>query len=221
MIPAVKDLPGRFEVLCDKLAKHCCRAYATNDVQEEDEPKEDQRLCISVEEFLTLLRRTFPGDRPADIRAILKRSVVFVFGLSALYLRLPSQQDDAPIHRIQIQNLRKDVLADSDKVFYGKFKGGSIEKPPGFEEATEKEQSVIRQSMEVYGSFGKAEEYVSHANGEIEDLLLHSDPKPSTHGHYLHRISLIQMRGSLFIGRKIISRLLFFNLRGCWRHVCR
>lgn len=74
-----------------------------------------------MEEFLTLLRRTFPGDRPADIHAILKRTVVFVFGVSALYNCLPSQQDDAPIHRIQIQDLHKDVLADGDKVFYGKF----------------------------------------------------------------------------------------------------
>lgn len=45
-----------------KLAKNCCRAYAVNDIQEEDEPKDDARMSITMEEFLTLLRRTFPGD---------------------------------------------------------------------------------------------------------------------------------------------------------------
>ena len=45
-----------------KLAKNCCRAYAANDIQEEDEPKDDARMSITMEEFLTLLRRTFPGD---------------------------------------------------------------------------------------------------------------------------------------------------------------
>ena len=63
-----------------KLAKNCCRANAANDIQEEDEPKDDSsRMSITMEEFLTLLRCTFPGDKPADIHAVLKRTVVFVF----------------------------------------------------------------------------------------------------------------------------------------------
>lgn len=69
----------------------CSRAYAANDIQAKDEPKDDARMSITMEEFLTLLRRTFPGDKAADIRAVLKRTVVFIFGRSALYLRLPSQ----------------------------------------------------------------------------------------------------------------------------------
>jgi hypothetical protein len=39
-----------------------------------------------MEEFLTLLRRTFPGDKPADVRAVLKITVVFIFGTFTLYL---------------------------------------------------------------------------------------------------------------------------------------
>lgn len=42
-----------------KLAKNCCRAYAANDIEEEDEPKDDTRMSITMEEFLRLLRRTF------------------------------------------------------------------------------------------------------------------------------------------------------------------
>ena len=95
-----------------KLAKNCCRAYAANDIQEEDEPKDEARLLrlsITMEEFLRLLRRTFPGDKPADIRAVLKRTVVLIFDQSALYLRLPSQKDDAPIHCIRVEDIHKDL----------------------------------------------------------------------------------------------------------------
>ena len=46
-----------------KLAKNCCRAYAANDIQEQDDPKDDERHCITMNEFLTLLRRTFPGNK--------------------------------------------------------------------------------------------------------------------------------------------------------------
>ena len=45
-------------------------------------------IDITMEEFMKLLHRTFFGDKPADIMAVLKRTVVFVFGLSALYVRL-------------------------------------------------------------------------------------------------------------------------------------
>ena len=74
----------------------------------------------SMEEFLKLLRRSFSGDKPADIRAVLKRTVVLIFGQSALYLRLPSQKDDAPIHCIRVEDTHKDLLAEHDKVWYGK-----------------------------------------------------------------------------------------------------
>ena len=63
--------------------------------------------------------------------------------------------------------LAQGCLADGYKVLYSKFKGGSKEKPPGLGEAIQKEQSMIHNSMDVYGSFGKVQEYVSHANGEI------------------------------------------------------
>ena len=87
----------------------------------EDGPKEGTRLCITMEEPLTLLRSTFPGDKPADIRVVLKRTVAFVFGKSALYLRLPSQENDAPIHRVQTEDIHKDLLAEHDKASYGKI----------------------------------------------------------------------------------------------------
>ena len=166
---------GRYNDI--KLAKICCRAYATNDVQEEDEHQDDQRRCITMEEFLTLLRRTFPSDKPADIRAVLKRTVVFVFGAHALYIRLPGQHDDAPIHRIQIQDLQKDVLADHHKVYYGKYKSGAMDKPADFDDGVSKEQD-IEENMSRFSHFSKIQDYVCQVNDEIEDMLLHETPIP-------------------------------------------
>lgn len=80
-----------------KLAKNCCPAFAANDIHEEDASKDDARISIITEEFLTLLRRAFPGDKPADIRAVLKRAVVFVFVKSALYLPFPLIMTNFPM----------------------------------------------------------------------------------------------------------------------------
>eukprot|EP00438_Fugacium_kawagutii_P021628 Skav212212 [mRNA] locus=scaffold754:1020696:1022177:- [translate_table: standard] len=161
-----------------KLAKNCCRAYAANDIQEEDEPKDDARMSITMEEFLRLLSRTFPGDKPADNRAVLKRTVVWVFGKSGLYLRLPSQQGDAPIHRINIEAIHRDLLADHDKLFYGKYKSGIMEKPSGYEDSVAKEQEMISQSMADYCSYASAQDYVTEVNGKLYDLLLQKQSIP-------------------------------------------
>ena len=128
-------------------------------MQEEDEHKDDQRRCITMEELLTLLGRTFPSGKPADIRAVLKRTVVFVFGAHALYICLPGQHDDAPIHRIQIQDLQKDVLADHHKVYYGKYKSGAMDKPADFDDGVSKEQD-IEENMSRFSHFRKIQDYV-------------------------------------------------------------
>lgn len=94
-----------------KLARNGCRAFASNDLQEEDAPKEDSRLAITMEEFLTLLRRAFPGDKPAAQKNCRLR----LWQVSAVP-SLPSQQDDAPSHRINIGASHQDLLADHRKL---------------------------------------------------------------------------------------------------------
>ena len=129
-----------------------------------------------MQEFLKLLCRTFPGERPADIRAVLKPTVFFVFSKSALYLRLPSQQDDAPIHRIKMDSIHQDLLADDDKLFYGKYKSGITEKPSGYEDAIAREQDMICSSMTTYLESSTVQDYVKHVNDELYGLLLHKQP---------------------------------------------
>lgn len=169
-----------------KLAKNCCRAYATNDIQEEDEPKNDDRISITTPEFLKLVRRTFPGDRPADVFAVLKRSVVWIFGLHALYLRLPSEQEDAPTHRIQVNDLHRDLLAEDHKVYYGKYKSGWMESPPDFEALVAEEQDLVETAMEEYKQHTKPQDYLKKANSDLEEVLLRNRALPELWVWSLH-----------------------------------
>ncbi|CAE7409111.1 unnamed protein product, partial [Symbiodinium necroappetens] len=52
----------------------------------------------------------FDGDREKDILAVMKRAIFFVFTESALYIRLPSEQKDAIIHRVVVDNVHKDLI---------------------------------------------------------------------------------------------------------------
>ena len=93
---------------------------------------------------------------------MLKRTVVLIFGQSALYLRLPSQKDDAPIHCIRVvEDTRKDLLAEHDKVWYGKYKGGESQKAPGYEDGVAKEQSMLSDSMNKYLDCASPHNYMS------------------------------------------------------------
>ena len=96
-----------------KLIRNCMRAYASNDLDQSDEPEDDSRTSITGEEFLKLTRRIFAGDKHADALACLKRAVVL--GHQAVYMRLPSQDPSAKIHRIKVDDLHQDLLAEKDK----------------------------------------------------------------------------------------------------------
>ena len=63
-----------------KLIRNCMRAYASNDLDQSDEPEDDSRTSITGEEFLKLTRRIFAGDKHADVLACLKRAVVIILG---------------------------------------------------------------------------------------------------------------------------------------------
>ena len=60
-----------------KPCRNTVRAYASNDLDQDDEPEDDSRTSITGEEFLRLTRRLFAGDKHADVLACLKRTVDF------------------------------------------------------------------------------------------------------------------------------------------------
>ena len=84
----------------------------------------------------------------ADVLACLKRSVVLLIGQHALYLRLPDQDPAAKVHRIKVDELHKDLLAEKDKPLYSKYKLGIVEYGPRWEEETQREVRVISRGME-------------------------------------------------------------------------
>ena len=87
------------------------------------------------------------GEKDADVMAVLKRAIVFVYGKHALYLRLPTEASDRMIHRIVEDDVHLDVLASHDKRFFGDYKIGSIKKGDDFDEAVQREQEMIQKSF--------------------------------------------------------------------------
>ena len=150
-----------------KLTRNCMRAYASNDLDREDEPLDDSRIFITGEEFMKMTRRLFTGDKQADVLACLKRSVVLLVGQHAVYLRLPNQDPEAPVHRIQVDELHKDLLSEKDKPLYSKYKLGIVEYGPQWEQETQQEVRTISLGMEKFAA-GRPEVYIKDANEKIE-----------------------------------------------------
>ena len=150
-----------------KLTRNCMRAYASNDLDREDEQLDDSRIFITGEEFMKMTRRLFAGDKQADVLACLKRSVVLLVGQHAVYLRLPNQDPEAPVHRIQVDELHKDLLSEKDKPLYSKYKLGIVEYGPQWEQETQQEVRTISLGMEKFAA-GRPEVYIKDANEKIE-----------------------------------------------------
>ena len=117
------------------------RGYAGNDmVTEDEEPEDNGTHTITGQQFYQMLRKTFPGESPTHVFAVLKRSVTFLWGRKAFYLRLPGSSEDQVVHRITDQGVHLDVLAPHDKPFYGKYKDDIVEYPPNFDQDVAREQ---------------------------------------------------------------------------------
>ena len=145
-----------------KLSRGQVRAYAGNHLTFEDEPESDDRTTITSEEILKMLGKTLPGEKEADVMAVLKRSIVFVFGKNALYLRLPSQRSDGIVHRILAEDVHLDVLAPHDKYLLSEYKTGNIKiKGSDFEDSVACEQNMIHNSFMSMSEMGP-KEYIEH-----------------------------------------------------------
>ena len=154
------------------------RAYAGNHLKAEDEPEPDTRKSITPEEMLKLLRHTFVSEKDADVMAVLKRAIVFVYGKRALYLRLPTEASDGMIHRVVEDDVHLDVLASHDKHFFGDYKIGSIKKGDDFDEAVQREQEMIQKSFGRMEEMGQ-KQYVEHCNETLKQHLQPPAPVPA------------------------------------------
>ena len=162
------------------------RALSSNNLKEEDEPLSERwQTSITWDEFYKLVQKFFCSYPDLDVLAILKRTVVLVFGKRALYLRLPSGEKDAPIHLIRI-DLHGDLFSDRDKPYYAKYKQGIHELPPTFADDVEVEQEMLHRGMESLQAAGLPEVYISDVNSTIASKLspssrpVHLPSSPST-----------------------------------------
>ena len=150
-----------------KLAANSTRGCASNDLNAEDEPPADDRSVITSDEFFKLVSKFFCGERPASVLAVLKRSITMIFGQHGFYLRLPSKDRDAVVHRLTDFDVHLDVLSEDHKTFYGAFKSGDrSQKPPDFEADVEREQNMILAGVAKFASRG-ADAYIKKSNGEL------------------------------------------------------
>ena len=155
-----------------KLVRNGLRALASNAMTEEDEPQVDKhRVTIEPKDFFKLIDKFFADYKDLDKLAILKRCAFFVFGQRALYLRLPSQDREAIVHCIQVEDTHLDLFTQRDKDFYAKYKLGIQECPPTFEDDVKLEKSMIQNGMEELRLAGRPEAYLSDINDKINAKL--------------------------------------------------
>ena len=154
-----------------RLVRNGMRAYASNDIGEGDEPEDTYRSDIEPDEFFKLLRKTFPESKQADVLAVLKRTIVMVFGRNGLYLRFPSPNYGALVHRIVADDVHKDLLATKDKPVYAAYKLGDMVKGSYYESEVEKEQKIIDEGMMKLQQAGRAQDYVERCNKNLKEAL--------------------------------------------------
>ena len=154
-----------------RLVRNGMRAYASNDIGEGDEPEDTYRSDIEPDEFFKLLRKTFPESKQADVLAVLKRTIVMVFGQNGLYLRFPSPNYGALVHRIVADDVHKDLPATKDKPVYAAYKLGDMVKGSYYESEVEKEQKIIDEGMMKLQQAGRAQDYVERCNKDLKEAL--------------------------------------------------
>ena len=88
-----------------------------------------------------------------------KRTIFFVFTESALYIRLPSEQRDAIIHRVVVDDVHKDLLSPKDKPQFNDYKCGITTYGPDYEKQIQQEQDMIDSSMQAVASFTRVKNF--------------------------------------------------------------
>ena len=94
----------------------------------------NSRRCTTSDEFSDLASKFLQGYQKTEVEvlATLKRSVVMIFEKHGLYLRLPDQDPEAIIHRINTEDIHLDTFLPRDWPYYAKYKIGMEELPPMF-----------------------------------------------------------------------------------------
>ncbi|CAE7706170.1 unnamed protein product [Symbiodinium necroappetens] len=141
-----RSCSGRYSDV--RLTRNGVRVYASNDFEPNDEPKAEGGATM-----------------------VLKRSIVFVFGKHALYLRMPSENPEVPIHRITVEDVHLDLLSEKDKPYYNKYKQGKIERSPDYDGEVARELELMDNAVAERNGFAKVGTFIKHWSEKIQDEL--------------------------------------------------
>lgn len=153
-----------------KFVRNAMCGSAQNEFDEKDEPPEDERTTVDVEEGLKLMKKPFEGALKTHVMAVLKRNVTIVIGKRAVYIRFPSSKDSQVTHRIAVDKFHEDWLLGTNKEFYGLYKKGIHRTYAGFEENVAKEQEMVYLAMSARGS-KMPEDWIAHCDETLQKFL--------------------------------------------------
>ena len=103
------------------------------------------------------------------------------FGKRALYVRLPSEQEDAVCHRIKIDGVHKDVFAFHDKFVFSAARDGIKQVSADYEDRFQQEQDVFEKRFEVCRKEALTSIYIRKCDVSLQELferaaILHPPP---------------------------------------------
>eukprot|EP00973_Karenia_brevis_P014934 2038418-Karenia_brevis.AAC.1 len=95
-----------------KWAKNQFRVLLSNAWNRGSEPEPSEEQYVQHEAFMNMLAKTLGHVSDDDKMAVLKRFVVVIVGVNAIYVRAPSELADTPICRFSTDNVMQDFLQD-------------------------------------------------------------------------------------------------------------
>ncbi|CAE7315917.1 unnamed protein product, partial [Symbiodinium sp. KB8] len=97
---SASDLTSFITVDGERLTRIGMSVYASNDDEPDDEPEAERRTTISMANSKKMMTKIFNDEGEGDILAVPKRSIVFVFGKLALYLRMSAVREPGDEHHL-------------------------------------------------------------------------------------------------------------------------
>lgn len=154
-----------------KVMKNAGAGLGLNDGDEEDEPAAGNNAVVTADEMYALARKPFKYAKKAHVMACLKRALVFVFGKRALYIRLPSKDENATGHRIDDCDVHLDVFSRRDMAVYCKYLNNVHELPETFPEDAQAELDMVTAGMDKMSQYDSSDDYIQYCNTTIYEKL--------------------------------------------------
>jgi hypothetical protein len=170
LFSVAEDSSGQARYNPVKLCKNGMRGVADNEFDAEDEPAPDNRTTITSEEAMKLCNKPFGGRGQAHVMAVLKRTITVIAGNHAVYIRFPSKETDATMHRVAFDEFAKEWLQEKNKKYYGLYKRGVESYPEDYDEHLDKEQEFVDAAIADRGT-AKPEDFVRTCDERLQDKL--------------------------------------------------